>query len=673
MIRIGSGIAAAVYSGLSTIPSGAAKRSAQAEAALVPIHPTMQARFHAALATIGLGFGLLVAAAIKVALDPSTTVAVFAAAAIVAELWQWGTDDFGAEGTEERPFSLALPIQLAAILVVGPWGAALVAGSGVLAVRRLYEPSWPAICLRTSLVATATFGAGFAYDFAGGRIGNPALPGDLMPVLVLALAYFGISALLLTAALPWNGMQTDPVVAVGETGLGVLLGLFAARHAWNLLALAPVAFLVEQAHARLVATRREVASALETFANIVDERDASTYGHSVRVAAYIGELAEELGLPPAEVARLRWAGRLHDLGKVAVDAAVLRKPESLNEAEWAVVHRAPRLSARLLHRFRFAAKQARAVEYQHERYDGGGYYGVAADGLPLASHFLIVADSFDAMTTDRPFRRPMSKEAALEEIERNIGTQFHPTIAKAFVAVQRGQRIEDALEPDELAGIREATVSYRLPRGHGLRGLRERPELAAAAGVVIGLLGAAVGQVVPVVAGAVCVVIGLSLRGFRHLRSGRLVEELRRAVASADDRLALFDWVVSALGEAMPVRWSGLIAWHEHGLGGFVELQQGGERPDEHALLSWLVREAQVDEVLVVPGEEVGGKGAVLALPLRRENSALVGFLVFVLGRRPPAFVQAALATYLDPLGRAFANRSYEPTLGPAMPLTAVR
>src|SRR5919201_1115244 len=181
MIRIGSGIAAAVYSGLSTIPSGAAKRSAQAEAALVPIHPTMQARFHAALATIGLGFGLL-----------------FAAAAIVAELWQWGTDDFGAEGTEERPFSLALPIQLAAILVVGPWGAALVAGSGVLAVRRLYEPSWPAICLRTSLVATATFGAGFAYDFAGGRIGNPALPGDLMPVLVLALAYFGISALLLT-------------------------------------------------------------------------------------------------------------------------------------------------------------------------------------------------------------------------------------------------------------------------------------------------------------------------------------------------------------------------------------------------------------------------------------------------------------------------------------------
>ena len=102
------------------------------------------------------------------------------------------------------------------------------------------------------------------------------------------------------------------------------------------------------------------------------------------------------------------------------------------------MRRHPRLSARLLQRFEFVAPQARAVELHHERMDGRGYYGVGGDDLPLASHFLIVADSFDAMTTDRPYRPGLSHEAALMEIERNAGTQFHPAVAKAFVAVQRG-------------------------------------------------------------------------------------------------------------------------------------------------------------------------------------------------------------------------------------------
>src|SRR5206468_7655104 len=106
-----------------------------------------------------------------------------------------------------------------------------------------------------------------------------------------------------------------------------------------------------------------------------------------------------------------WAGRLHDLGKVAVDSTVLRKPDRLDREEWAAVRRHPRLSARLLQRFEPVATQARAVELHHERVDGRGYYGVADEDLPLAAHFLIVADSYDAMTTDRPYRPSVSKEA----------------------------------------------------------------------------------------------------------------------------------------------------------------------------------------------------------------------------------------------------------------------
>ena len=619
----------------------------------------MRARLHIALGAIILGFAVVAAAAAKSAQHPTTMLGVFAAAAILAELWH-GWDEFGKDAADERPFTLLVPVQIAAILVIGPWGSALVAGTAVLAVRRVHESSWPAICLRASLAATATLAAGFAYELTGGHFAEPALPDDLMPVIALVLVYFGVYTLLLTAALPWHGIRTDPVVAAGEVGLGVILGLITARHPWNLLALAPVAALITQGQARLSATRAEVAAALETFANIVDERDPSTYRHSVRVAAHVAELADALGLPPAEVTRLRWAGRLHDLGKVAVDAAVLRKPGRLDAHEWAAVHRAPRLSARLLHRFRFAAMQARAVEYQHERFDGGGYYGISGEELPLASHFLIVADSFDAMTTDRPFRARLSEEAALEEIERNSGAQFHPTIARAFVALRRGQPIEDALDPSEITALRDATVSYRLPHRPTPRDLPDRPELAVVTGLVVGLLGAAVGNLPIAVLGGACAAAGLSLRGFRRLRAARLVDELRRAVAASPEPIGLFEWARAAIAKPAEVRWAGLVRWHDDGLSGALEIQQGNDPPATADLFSWLIREARADSILSAPAHELGCDGVALALPLRRENSSLAGFLVFILGRRPPGFVGDALSATLDELGLALAARPTE-------------
>ncbi len=612
----------------------------------------MRARLHMALGTIVLGFAVLAFSAVKVALAPTTTIAIFAAAAIAVELWR-GLDDFGGDVTDERRFTLLVPVQIAAILTVGPWAAALVAGLAILAVRRVHESSWPEICLGAGLAANATLAAGFAYELAGGHVGDPTLPGDVMPMIALTIAYFAVYSLLLTASLPWHGTYTNPVVGAGEVGLGVTLGLFATHNAWSLLALAPVGLLLEQTQTSLSATRREVASALETFANIVDERDPSTYRHSVRVAAYVAELAEALGLPRAEVGRLRWAGRLHDLGKVAVDAAVLRKPGGLDSNEWAAVRRAPRLSARLLHRFRFAAMQARAVEYQHERLDGTGYYGMPGDEIPLASHFLIVADSFDAMTTDRPFRTRLSDEAALEEIERNIGTQFHPMIATAFVALRRGRALEEVLDPAEIADLRDATISYRHSRRPPLRDLKERPELVAVGGVAVALFGAGLGSLPVAVVGASCVVAGLGLRGVRRLRATRLADELRKAVAESADPIGLFEWIFEAVSDATGVRWGALVSWNEDGLGGSIQIQRGSDAPPEPNLFSWLVREAQADSIVSAPGHDLAVDGVTIALPLRRENSALAGFLVFNLRRRPPAYVDDALAALLGELGLA--------------------
>jgi len=213
-----------------------------------------------------------------------------------------------------------------------------------------------------------------------------------------------------------RGRETfDPrlVAGTGEVGLGATLALLAIGHPWDVTVLIPVAIAVQQVQLRLKSLQRETLRALETFANIVDERDPSTYRHSLRVAGYVDGLARALKLPFSEIDRLRWAGRLHDLGKVAVDASLLRKPGRLDRAEWAAMRRHPRLSARLLQRFEFVSAQARAVELHHERMDGGGYYGVGGDELPLASHFLIVARQLRRDDHRPPVsRRPLARGRA---------------------------------------------------------------------------------------------------------------------------------------------------------------------------------------------------------------------------------------------------------------------
>src|SRR5688572_12884401 len=433
------------------------------------------------LATIALGLGVLGISAVKAFDAPRTAFALFVAAAILLELFEEG--ERSREPGQTEHFRLSSAVHFGAIIVLGPWAAALVAAAGVVTGALFRGAALRAMLFDASAYAIAACAGGIAFGVAGGEVGSLRLLDDLIAVVALALAYLTARAIVLGVVRARENFEPRLLASAGEAGLGVTLALLAIEHPWNVVVLVPVAIAVHHVQSRLKHVQRETARALETFANIVDERDPSTYRHSLRVAGYVDGLARALRLPFSDIDRLRWAGRLHDLGKVAVDASLLRKRGRLDGAEWAAMRRHPRLSARLLQRFEFVAEQAHAVELHHERMDGTGYYGVRGDDLPLASHFLIVADSFDAMTSDRPYRRGLSRGAALMEIERNAGTQFHPAVAKAFVAVQRGIDPLTVLAPDELDEIRDAAAPYRL----GLSGpaeLKERPELVALGGVV---------------------------------------------------------------------------------------------------------------------------------------------------------------------------------------------
>ena len=609
-----------------------------------------------AYATVVAGLGVCAAGALEAVGQPLTALALLGAAALAAELFEEPEGSRVREPLGPGVFRVASGVDIAAVIVLGPWRGALVAGTAAL-LAHLVRGSWRAAAFQASAYALASLAAGYAFELGGGTVGRLVFPDDLVPVTVLALVYLLVSRGLLELIGGGEVLHPDFAAAAAETGLGAVIALFAVDHPWNVLAIVPVALAVNQAHARVRRSRRETLRALETFANIVDERDPSTYRHSQRVAAYVDQLARALGFPHSDIDRLRWAARLHDLGKVAVDAAVLGKSGKLTPAEWGTVWRAPRLSARLLRRFELSTAEARAVEYHRERFDGRGYYGIPTDEQPLASHFLIVADSFDAMTTDRAYRQGLSTEEALAEIERNIGTQFHPAVAKAFVAVQRGQDPFSALDADERDELRAASAPYRLPAVRGARDLKERHELVVLGGVVAALAGIGLGQPFLVAAGAAFGCIGIVLGGWMRLRSDRLMSALRGALTT-DARVRVFEGIASALEAGARASWVGLVEWDENELGHRLGFSRG-EGPNERVLASWLVREAEShEELFSLPAHELGGgKGSYVALPLRRENSALIGFIVFRIPRSLQRHVSIALSRSLDAIGLALAER----------------
>ena len=173
---------------------------------------------------------------------------------------------------------------------------------------------------------------------------------------------------------------------------------------------------------------------LTMLTGAIEARDPYTRGHSSRVTELAEALARRLGWSDQRIAALRLGGPLHDIGKLAVSDEVLRKEGLLDEGELAEIREHPKNGARLL--LRVAALRAAIpyVLYHHERWDGTGYpSGKAGEEIPLEARVLAVADAFDAMTSDRPYRRALTLQQALAEVERCAGTQFDPRIAEVFL------------------------------------------------------------------------------------------------------------------------------------------------------------------------------------------------------------------------------------------------
>jgi hypothetical protein len=180
--------------------------------------------------------------------------------------------------------------------------------------------------------------------------------------------------------------------------------------------------------------------ALEQLAASLEARDPYTHGHSRRVARYATMIARRMGLAQAEVGRIRAAAAMHDVGKIETPIAVLHKPGRLTDAEFDAIKRHPVDGARLVARVGDDELTA-IVRHHHERLDGTGYpEGLTGSGIPLGARIIAVADTFDAITSERPYRPAKAHKAALEILRREAGKQLDPDAVSAFCTVYFGRR-----------------------------------------------------------------------------------------------------------------------------------------------------------------------------------------------------------------------------------------
>ena len=168
----------------------------------------------------------------------------------------------------------------------------------------------------------------------------------------------------------------------------------------------------------------------------VHERSPNLGLHGGEVAELAEQTARRLGLELEEVRAVRQGAELHDIGKLAVPDTILNKPGPLDDAEWAFMRRHTLVGERILAAAPALSDVARLVRASHERWDGTGYPdGLVAESIPLGSRVIAVCDAWDAMVSDRPYRRALSREEAMAELDRCAGSQFDPAVVEAFKAV----------------------------------------------------------------------------------------------------------------------------------------------------------------------------------------------------------------------------------------------
>ncbi len=337
---------------------------------------------------------------------------------------------------------------LAAVVLCGPVGAALVSCGTLLGIRR--GPSIVQRLFNTAMYVISAYLAGRAFLAFGGHVGAPgqsSFPGLIGPFAAAAVTGVAVNFMLLHGVFWLTREPGGAPVRVGldfklwltDLGYGAFGLLIAAL--WSVLGpftpvlvLIPV-FVARWAVAQFAAQQRAYEATVSALCQAVETKDFYTRGHSERVSRGAVMIASEIGMRPERVGAIRYAGMLHDVGKLGVPTSVLQKRGSLTDDEYAAVQLHPMRGLDMVREIGFLDEALAGIMHHHERIDGKGYpMGLAGDEIPEFARVLGVADAFDAMTSDRSYRGARPIPEAIAELRKWAGKQFDPAFVDAFVA-----------------------------------------------------------------------------------------------------------------------------------------------------------------------------------------------------------------------------------------------
>jgi hypothetical protein len=363
---------------------------------------------------------------------------------------------------------------LAAAVLVGPVGAGLVGACTAFSLRR--GPSLAQRAFNTGMMAVTAYVAGRVFVALHGHVGAlnvNSFPGIIGPFAVAALAHVVVNHALLGGVL-WLARNAEGTARATYAMLNVRLlssdlgyGAFGLLIAalWTvvgpfapLLALIPL-FVARWAVAQFAEQQRAYEATVGALCQAVETKDFYTRGHSDRVSRGSVMIAREIGMRGARVEAIRYAGMLHDVGKLGVPTKVLQKTGKLTEEEYAAIQLHPMRGLDIVREIGFLDEALAGIMHHHERIDGRGYpMGLAGDEIPEFARVLAVADAFDSMTSTRSYRGARPTDEAIAELRKWSGTQFDPAFVDAFVAAIKRDGWQHP-QPPVLAAEELATVT----------------------------------------------------------------------------------------------------------------------------------------------------------------------------------------------------------------------
>lgn len=344
----------------------------------------------------------------------------------------------------------ANPVIVGAAILGGPLAALIVAGLGTLEMREIKHQIPIKITLENHLVfMIPAYLVAVIYGALVPLVGSNTFVAFLL-VLACALLFFALNLVMVATGISLytsrslrriifvDAAEVYPAHFILAPIAWLMSFVYVAAGWWAVLITVVPLFTTRLAHKRLIEMKETFLATIKALTHAMEVRDFFTAGHSHRVSEVAVDIGRALDLNESEIEMLEWAGTLHDIGKIGVPDAVLMKPGRLTDAEMEIIRAHPVLGALIVRPIKMLSPEVPLIRHHHEWFNGTGYPDkLAGEEIPFLSRVLAVADSFDAMTSQRPYRmKPMTPAEAVAELRKGCGTQFDPQMVAAFEKTQ---------------------------------------------------------------------------------------------------------------------------------------------------------------------------------------------------------------------------------------------